>query len=1044
MEFRILGSLEVLSEGRALDLGGQKQRTLLAVLLVEANRVVSIDRLIEALWEEEPPETAQKALQVHVSQLRKLLGRERLQTKAPGYLLRAEPDELDLARFQRLQEEGRPREALSIWRGPPLADFSYQRFAQPEISRLEELRLACLEERIEADLVRGRAAELVAELEALVQEHPLRERLRAQLMLALYRSERQADALSSYQDARRELVGELGIEPGKSLRKLHQAILRQDPALEPRAPPKQSWSTFVGREAELGELLEGLEDIFAGRGRLFLLVGEPGIGKSRLADELITHAKERGAQVLIGRCWEAGGAPAYWPWVQSLRSYIRSGDPEALRLQLGGSAAELAQILPELREILPDVETAPLAESEGARFRLFDAAASFLRKVAETRPLVLGFDDLHAADEPSLLLLRYVARELGESRILFVGAYRDIDPTLADPLAAAVADLVRQPVTRRLALAGLVAPDVARLIELTAEVAPAQELVAGIYEETEGNPLFVGEVVRLLAQEGLLAGGRQDVEKLGVPQGVREVIGRRLRRLSEDCARILTLACVLGREFDLVALESMAGIAPGEMLEWLDEAMAARIVSEVPGSPGRLRFAHALIRDALYEELTGARRIALHRLAAEALESLYAADRGPHLAELAHHFFLAAPSGEAGKAAEYARRAGDRALALLAYEEAGRLYALGLDALELAPPPRETTRCDLLLGLGEARARAGKLQAANETFLQAAEHARKLGNGKRLARAALGYSGRFPFSRVGSDPHLVPLLEEAIRGIGEDSADRARLLARLSGALRGDRGTEQRRASLTGEAVEIARRLGDNPTLAYVLETTAVGNPHAYENRDIARELVAIADRIGDLERIVLARFFGFVGSVGLGEIAAAEAELGQMAEAAERLRQPAQRAMVLVARAARSLLLGAFEDAEAFMHEALEVGEHAHPWIEVYVRLQRYVLKREQGRLDGLEEIVKQSSWSRGRIESGRAFSPISTSSLDGNTRPGRCSRRSPATSSRPFPSTRNGCSGSRCSRRSALLSATRSAGGCSMHSSFPGRGKTSTARRR
>src|SRR5437762_1817083 len=156
MEFRILGPLEVLSDGQVLDLGGQKQRALLALLLVEANRVVSIDRLIEALWEEEPPETAQKALQVYVSQLRKLLGRERLQTKAPGYLLRIEPDELDLARFRDLQEEGRLREALSLWRGPPLADFSYQRFAQPEISRLEALRLACLEERVEAELDQGR------------------------------------------------------------------------------------------------------------------------------------------------------------------------------------------------------------------------------------------------------------------------------------------------------------------------------------------------------------------------------------------------------------------------------------------------------------------------------------------------------------------------------------------------------------------------------------------------------------------------------------------------------------------------------------------------------------------------------------------------------------------------------------------------------------------------------------------------------------------------------------------------------------------------
>ena len=231
-EFRILGPLEVLADGRPLELGGHKQRAMLAVLVLEANRVVSSDHLIEALWEDEAPDTAMKALQVYVSQLRKLFGKERLQTRAPGYLLRVEPDELDLGRFRRLQEDGRMREALALWRGPPLAEFEHERFARVEVDRLEELRLACLEERIEEDLARGLDAELVSELETLVREHPLRERARSQLMLTLYRSGRQAEALEVYQDTRRLLTDELGIEPGRSLRDLQQAILNQDLALE--------------------------------------------------------------------------------------------------------------------------------------------------------------------------------------------------------------------------------------------------------------------------------------------------------------------------------------------------------------------------------------------------------------------------------------------------------------------------------------------------------------------------------------------------------------------------------------------------------------------------------------------------------------------------------------------------------------------------------------------------------------------------------------------------------------------------------------------
>jgi class 3 adenylate cyclase len=267
MEFRILGPLEVLADGRALDLGGQKQRALLAVLLMEANRVVSSDSLIEALWEEEPPETAGKALQVYVSQLRKLLGKERLQTKAPGYLLRVEEGELDVERFRHLHAQGSQDEALSLWRGPPLAEFAYQRFAQAEIASLEELRLACLEERVEADLTSGRHAGLVGELEALVKGYPLRQRLRAQLMLALYRSGRHAEALEAYQEARGALVEELGIEPRRELRELQQAILRQDRALDleetPRTATAEPPTSSAAPEQVTRELRKTVTVLFA-------------------------------------------------------------------------------------------------------------------------------------------------------------------------------------------------------------------------------------------------------------------------------------------------------------------------------------------------------------------------------------------------------------------------------------------------------------------------------------------------------------------------------------------------------------------------------------------------------------------------------------------------------------------------------------------------------------------------------------------------------------------------------------------------------------
>ncbi len=370
MHFRILGPLEVVDGDCSVDVGGAKRRSLFAALLIHANTVVSADRLIDCLWEEEPPPTARKALQVYVARLRKALGPTRVLTKGPGYMLRVEPGELDRERFERLVEQGGPeglREALALWRGPPLADVADRRFARAEIGRLEELRAAAVETRIQCDLAEGRHQELVGELEALVAEHPARERLRGQLMLALYRSGRQAEALEAYQDVRRTLVEELGIEPSRELRELHQAILNQEVSLDLVGEEvAASGPVFVGRRRELAALLGDLDETFAGRGRLALVGGEPGIGNTRLAEELAGRARKRGGLVLVGHGWEAGGAPRYWPWVQALRAYVRETEPHALRGKLGAGAADLAQLLPELRELLPDLPEHPHSSRRSA------------------------------------------------------------------------------------------------------------------------------------------------------------------------------------------------------------------------------------------------------------------------------------------------------------------------------------------------------------------------------------------------------------------------------------------------------------------------------------------------------------------------------------------------------------------------------------------------------------------------------------------------------------------------------------------------------
>jgi tetratricopeptide (TPR) repeat protein len=571
------------------------------------------------------------------------------------------------------------------------------------------------------------------------------------------------------------------------------------------------------------------------------------------------------------------------------------------------------------------------------------------------RPLVLVLDDLHAADEPSLLLLRFVAREIADGRVLVVCAFRDVDPTLRDPLSSALAELVREPQTAQITLAGLSEPDVNQYIELTTGQEPAAQLVRAIHAETEGTPLFVTEVVRLLDAEGRIS--EPDAHP-SIPPGVRPVIGRRVGRLSERCQSLLVAASVMGREFELDALAQLSALGRDELLDVLDEAMAARLLGDVPGSPGRLRFGHALIRDTLYDELTSARRLQLHHDVGQALEAVYAADLEPHLTELAQHFVAAAPAGGADKAVEYARRAGDRAASQLAYEEAVRLYETAL-ALVDEPVPR----CELLLALGDAQARAGDTPASKQAFRDAAELAEDRGLAEQLARAALGYGGRMLWDVSRDDDFLPPLLERALAALGdEESTLRVKLLARLAGGpLRDASFPPERKAALSREALETARQMGDRGTLAYALDGyIAANHSPAYtpEQVRLGTELIELAIEAGDLERAVEGYEHRLGGLIELGEMRRAKADLAAMAELAQELRQPSQVWFVAALQAHLALLEGRFGEAEELIERARSLGERAQSWnAAVAFGLQRYLLRREQGRLAEMEGLVRRAA---------------------------------------------------------------------------------------
>ena len=721
-----------------------------------------------------------------------------------------------------------------------------------------------------------------------------------------------------------------------------------------RAPV--SADAFVGREQPMSALHGALDEAFAGRRRLVLLVGDAGIGKTRIAEELSAAARQRGALVLWGRCYEGEGAPAFWPWVQIIRSFVQEHDAPTLMAAMGPGAADIAQVVAEVRDRLPDLGDSPVLPPEQARFRLFDSVTTFLRNAGNARPLVLVLDDLHWADQPSLLLLEFLAREVGDARLLVVGAYRDLEIDRQHPFARTLATLARTSANLSIALHGLGRDDIARFIAATAGVTPPASLVAAIDDETEGNPFFVSEVVRLLAAEGRLTRAA-DATALGIPQGVRKVILRRLDGLPAETSRILEVAAVVGREFDVDTLEPVTGVARGRLLELLDEAVRAHVVTEVPRAVGSYRFAHALIRETLYGDLSTRPRVRLHHQIAEVLERLHTAAEPP-LAALAYHFCEAAKAGEAvEKAIDYASRAGERATAVLAYEEAVRHYERALGALNRMAHADEARQGELVLALAEAERRVGERGKARELFVQAADLARRLGAGGLLARAALGCGADW-YERGVVDALLIRLLEDALGVLPRtDNPLRAKVLARLAMELYFT-DQHERQKVLSEEALGIARRAGDTAALTSALYGAlwSLWGPGDYPRRlAIGTEILRLAEAGGDTEGTLRGHFMRASNLLVLGDIATADVEIAAHDRRSAELRQPLFRYHSVTLRAMRAFLDGRFEEGERLAHEALALGQRAESQDATQsFGVQLFVVRREQGRLAELEAIVQ------------------------------------------------------------------------------------------
>lgn len=711
---------------------------------------------------------------------------------------------------------------------------------------------------------------------------------------------------------------------------------------------------FVGREHELQRLQAAVMAALSGRGSVLLVGGEPGIGKTRTCEELAEYARGCGASVVWGRCYEGEGAPAFWPWVQIIRSCITDLDAGRLQQTLGAGASAIGQLVSPLGTLVEDGVPLVVTESPESRFRLFDAVVRLLEYVSQQTPLVLILDDLQGADASSLLLLQFVARQLHEARLLTVGTYRDLPLPSDDPLSQTLRELARVSGRAQLTLAGLSAPEVAAYLRHTVGIEPPAALVAALHRQTEGNPLFVGEFVRMLiAEHRLEAGAIEDVAHLSIPASVRVVIKERLAPLSDTCKEVLRVAAVIGREFRVDVLQRLQDTA----VTALQEAAAARIIVRQPGSPARFRFTHALIRETLYDDLLDGERTELHGRVGTALEHM------PHIAEclpeLAYHFFEARNAGGRDKAIAYAQQAGDRAMTLLAYEEAVRLYQLGLEALgrETADAVSQTQRCGLLLALGEAQRAAGDGARSKQTLLQAAGLARVAGAPALLARAALGYGTKYPWGDEGAvDETLVQLLEQAVAMLGEDaSALHARLLARLAMALQ-FAPKRDRRLLLGKRAVEMARGLGDPRIVAYALHArhvTMSAADNLSERLAIATEIIQLAEQTRDLELVFWGHASCLLDRLERGDRGSIDAELEVCRQLADQLREPFYRWLAVAFSVECAVLEGRFAGGEELAQQGLAIGQTINTGAEQAFGVQMYVRHLTQGQPEALAALA-------------------------------------------------------------------------------------------
>lgn len=961
-------------------------RLLLAYLVLARQRPVGREELIGALWPFNAPRSQDAALRTLLSRLRSSLGADVLLGREELVLQLPEPVWIDVEaavnhveRALAALEADDPRRAWALAQVPlniagrGLLPGLQATWLESERRRLHDVRLQALEVIGRAGLALGGTQLASAERSArsLIEAEPYRESGYVLLMQALRAQGNVAEALRVFERLRSLLRDELGTAPSPGALRVHRDLLHGGEAEPPRAtapasplPPNpgiplpgelrsQAAARMTGRVAEMSEIERWLAAAGAGgaSARVLLLSGDPGVGKSRLLAEVAVRGHADGAVILAGRSPEETLVP-FQPFLEALGHYVTNAPLEELRATAQGHGAELVRLVPALRRRLPELPATEASDSETERYRLFESVAGLLGELAARRPVLIVLDDLHWADRPTLMLLRHLARAHQTAGLAIIGAYRATEPW-SEGFAAAMTGLRHERLIEQIEVSGLPERDAARMIGLRLGQLPNEGFIHALHVETGGNPFFIGEILRHLEDAGVspLGAAASDLAEVGVPDDVRDVISRRLERLSAEALESLRVAAVIGRDFDAGLLEQVVDMDEERFLAGLEEALKAGLIAEAPGSGSGFTFGHTLIRETLYQGMSRPRRARIHRRVGLAVEA-----RGPqrHANVLAHHFTQAAEPEDAERAIRYALQAGEEATRMLAHEQAVEHYTGALALLARFRPEERDQRCRMLLELGEALVRSGERPRAWGVFREAAAIASELEDWPSLARAAIGASRRYVQPPGVIDDELIAMLEQALMTASLDpSVTRVLLLTRLASALYYSERRDQMRR-LAAEATVVAAQLADPlaAALAAAARRRAYWGPGHLERRLAdSTQMLRAAREAGDADLTLQGHAWLVVDLLEAGDRAAVEAQIEAFTVGARRLRQPLFTWQAAVWQAMRALLAGHLSTADRLAGEALSAGVRAEGiTAPQYYSIQLLAIRREQDRLAELE----------------------------------------------------------------------------------------------